>query len=602
MSRPSLLRTALVRGALCVVLVPLVAAGCATAPVDAPVDEGDVGITEVRVTPAMVALAPTQSRQFEAAALNQAATQVASSIGWSASGGAITQDGLYTAGDSLGLYEVIAFDTSGVADTASVTVQAPSPQDARLWGVHEIAFTGPSSASNPFVDVQGTVTFQAPSGQTLTVDMFYDGDGQGGQTGDVWKTRFMPDEAGTWSWSSSSGTPSLNGLSGSFDVSNAGIAGPVEVDPTNPYYFRHMTGEHDYLIGDWLLVITAGSGKVPLNHNAPTLSDADRKALLDFHRSNHLNLYSLYLQNNGDLGHVVNPFLASDFNRFDLSRWHEWERRFDALRDEGFILEFWLSSDQSHALSDDQFMRFTDYAYARLGARREGLWVLGLEVDEYWSDGQRSTFGNHFQSKNVYGRPLSIHFGPGTNPDRSKAWVDYVAVQYGFSNSAAQIVAKTEANRDAGKPVYASEFASLNTDDGTARRNMWAALMAGAGSIGNGPGQLAGTSNRDMRHFADYLNGAATPGQRPEWWRMIPADALVTAGNAHVLREVGVRYLCYLPSGGSVTLDLSEAGGSFQFDWYNPRTGAIVTGGSVNGGALRTFDAPDINDWLLNIQ
>ena len=32
---------------------------------------------------------------------------------------------------------------------------------------------------------------------------YYDGDGQGGSSGNVWKVRFNPDEAGTWSYKAS---------------------------------------------------------------------------------------------------------------------------------------------------------------------------------------------------------------------------------------------------------------------------------------------------------------------------------------------------------------------------------------------------------------
>src|SRR3954465_1205885 len=50
-----------------------------------------------------------------------------------------------------------------------------------------VAYDGRLGAPNPFADVPRTARVPAPSGRVYTVDGFYDGDGQGGQTGDVWK-------------------------------------------------------------------------------------------------------------------------------------------------------------------------------------------------------------------------------------------------------------------------------------------------------------------------------------------------------------------------------------------------------------------------------
>jgi hypothetical protein len=52
---------------------------------------------------------------------------------------------------------------------------------------------------NPFlIDVQ--VTFTGPSGQIFILPAFYDGDGNGGMDGNVWKARFAPDTPGTWTY------------------------------------------------------------------------------------------------------------------------------------------------------------------------------------------------------------------------------------------------------------------------------------------------------------------------------------------------------------------------------------------------------------------
>ena len=60
------------------------------------------------------------------------------------------------------------------------------------------ALTGqPHSYSDPFYGVELKATFTSPSGKTVSWWGFFDGDGLGGQTGNIWKLRYMPDELGT---------------------------------------------------------------------------------------------------------------------------------------------------------------------------------------------------------------------------------------------------------------------------------------------------------------------------------------------------------------------------------------------------------------------
>jgi hypothetical protein len=44
------------------------------------------------------------------------------------------------------------------------------------------------------------VEFTAPSGSSLNVPGFFDGDGNGGPQGDMWRVRFTPTEPGDWTY------------------------------------------------------------------------------------------------------------------------------------------------------------------------------------------------------------------------------------------------------------------------------------------------------------------------------------------------------------------------------------------------------------------
>lgn len=61
----------------------------------------------------------------------------------------------------------------------------------------------------------------------------------------------------------------------------------------------------------------------------------------------------------------------------------------------------------------------------------------------------------------------------------------------------------------------------------------------------------------------------------------------------------GAEYLVYLPSGGSVTVNLSASPGEFFVEWFNPSNGTKITTSKVTGGANRSFTAPFGGDAVL---
>jgi len=75
--------------------------------------------------------------------------------------------------------------------------------DCRKWEPVAISFEGPAAKSadntpNPFLDYRLQVVFSSPAGKGYVVPGFYDGDGQGGRTGNIWRVLFSPDETGCW--------------------------------------------------------------------------------------------------------------------------------------------------------------------------------------------------------------------------------------------------------------------------------------------------------------------------------------------------------------------------------------------------------------------
>jgi hypothetical protein len=94
----------------------------ATVVPDAPV------LDRVTISPAMASVIAGETQQFSAVGKASDGSSIAIDPAYSASGGTITQGGLYTAGETAGTYRVIVTDVaSGKADTASVTITTASP-------------------------------------------------------------------------------------------------------------------------------------------------------------------------------------------------------------------------------------------------------------------------------------------------------------------------------------------------------------------------------------------------------------------------------------------------------------------------------------------
>jgi hypothetical protein len=134
----------------------------------------------------------------------------------------------------LSSYAVAAASAPALAEAAPASSSGGS---VARWDLLELSFSGPSAGnpfSNPFIDVSLTATFRQKN-RVLVVAGFYDGEG-------VYKVRFMPDELGAWSWTTTSNSPRLHGQSGAFEciAPEAGNRGPVSV--RDGFHFAYADG------------------------------------------------------------------------------------------------------------------------------------------------------------------------------------------------------------------------------------------------------------------------------------------------------------------------------------------------------------------------
>ena len=96
------------------------------------------------------------------------------------------------------------------------------------------------------------------------------------------------------------------------------------------------------------------------------------------------------------------------------------------------------------------------------------------------------------------------------------------------------------------------------------------------------------------------------------YWEMESHNILVgnesDDNSKYCFAQLGKLYLVYLPEGGSTSIDLSGASGSFKILWYDPRNGGKLQTGSlgtaIGGGVIDVGSAPSFpnEDWLVVIK
>ena len=472
-------------------------------------------------------------------------------------------------------------------DTAEIVLHASRTYD------------GTRGLPNPFVDVDLTADAVSPGGRRYRVDGFFDGDGKGGAVGDIFKIRIPAEEPGTWRWTVRSNDPGLAGRSGSFlcagKLAGPFSAGPVEVNPRYPRSFRYRLGEPVYLLGKFLDNPAPDPLKWTHVFFSEALTDADRRAMLDRQLAMKANKLNIYIANLGDYKGTwpTTPWLgtaaANDKTRFDLERWHRWERQLLDLRGRGVAAHLWFFADDSRfgALSDADRMRLIRFGMARLSSYVNTLFTLVLEWEEGWTADEVERHMTYLQRKNPWDRLATVHGQIGDFDFPQAPWADFLDLQV-EAGSHRNVYAAGIANRAlAAKPVLQEEMGQ-GYENGETRAKGWAAFMAGAGGAGGGA----------------FLAPLATFIARVPFHRMEPMNRLVLSGSAYALAEPGKAYAFYLPdnrSNGKITVDLSAASGTLVVEWLDPRTGAWLAGPPVRGGGPVTLRSPQNGDWALYI-
>ena len=80
---------------------------------------------------------------------------------------------------------------------------------------------------------------------------------------------------------------------------------------------------------------------------------------------------------------------------------------------------------------------------------------------------------------------------------------------------------------------------------------------------------------------------------------VVPRGDLASTG--YCLAHPGHAYLAYLPEAGEVTVDLSEARGTLDIEWFDILTNAVAVCSTTIGGSHQTFTSPCAGESALYI-
>ncbi len=492
------------------------------------------------------------------------------------------------------------------------------------WSKIELTFAGPESQGrgepNPFA-VRFDVHFTSSNGVQFQVPGFYDGDGQGGLDGNVWKVRFSAGELGDWKFKTRSDNNRLDGKTGQFTVTNTSDEavgfwkwGRLESVGTaknkirylkfrdGPYWLKAGCDDPENFLGNYV------------NYN----TSAKRKIAIDYLADRGINSCYIMTHNIGGDDKDVWPWLGesqqdamlnggSD-SRFDVAKLEQWRELFEYMQSKGVVPYVVLEDDSAWKGYDHN--RYYREIIARFGYLPAVLFNCGEEHNENYRLPQALQYMSQLQQIDPYDHPRGIHNVNRPSVDYVDApQIDFTSIQTGNPGSRTGLKHALEHNRIAidwinlcqqrGQRVLVVNFDEGRPEDD--RRAWWSAYLGG----GVWEAHVLPQYDRPMSAWENIwkeLGGTHAFMETLPFWRMQPRNDLVTGGHAFCLARPGESYAFYLPEGGKIQVEL-KAGAEYNVAWWNPKNGLddSFSGKSTCQGGTQSFEAPADGDWALRI-
>ncbi len=487
----------------------------------------------------------------------------------------------------------------------------------KLWSLVELIFKGPnslglSSESNPF-KIDFEVSFISPAGEEFLVPGFYDGNGEGGMDGNVWKARFTPGETGAWRYSTISSDKSLDGHEGTFEVvgQKSCVDYLAEGLPNFECLGRlNYTGQHYLQFAEGPFWLKGGIDE-PEDFLAPNVSAGfpSKDEAIDFLAEHGINSIYLVLHNVDGDGKNVWPWFGSNQDEakvqdefFDLEKLREWERIFDPIQNKGIVLHLVLEDDSAWA-GFNREMYYREMV-ARFAHYNGLIWNISEEYNENYAPQEVSGFAKMLRDLDPYDHPITVHHAGGTNrwePFLNDQNIDLTSFQTEPKPQNAQAVHWYELISAADKTIPRSfdETGQLEADQRElAREIIWSVYLGGANY------ELftrLRSGYPEFESMLDDLQRARRFVEQLPFETMAPCNELLQPESGYCLGKLGEILIVYFPDGDTLSIDLTNMPGELKVNWFDPRTGGTLPVDLVDDGKIQSFSAPNDEDWVLRV-
>jgi hypothetical protein len=480
---------------------------------------------------------------------------------------------------------------------------APSALQVPRWQPQDFTFRTEARPDQPFA-VQFRVEATGPGGVKLSLPGFYDGNG-------TWKARLAPTVEGAWSIRTQSTLAGLNGQAVSFAcVANPSPTnhGPLRVDPKCPRHFVFEDGTRYFLLGyecDWLWA---------LDMKAPDLKTVNR--FLDKLAASGFNyvILNAYAHDTswrkgktGEDDFGPPPMFAwegsnekPEHGRFNLAYWQHYDRIIDALYRRGMIahvmIKVYNKMVQWPAKNSAQEDLYFRWLIARYAAYPNVHWDFSKEANNEPDLDYKLGRIQFLRQNDPYRRLVTVHDDHATY-DRGAydRVLDYRCDQQHSKWHATLLEHRRQRTWPVVNVEYGYEHGPQGLGDKTygvvqspqeVCRRAWEVCMAGSYPVYYYTHTAWDVIRPDdtppgyayCKHLRDFF-------QNTEYWRMEPADGLVSEG--HCLAEAGRQYVVFLNASRPFSLRLDGLGSPRKAEWFHPFTGERRDAGTLTSGTLR---------------